>query len=121
MRAGERIDGHGEPLDSIRRGHGDETGFVDRQKIEAGRYICRRGRHWSSSFAYPRFASLFRAVFADQRRGDRSATPDLAAIKAAMAAAHPDSGTPAAFIEARQRYVAARRVLRVMRASEAAP
>ena len=40
--------------------------------------------------------------------------PDLAALKAAMVAAHPDkgSGSAAAFIRARANYVAARRVLR---------
>ena len=36
--------------------------------------------------------------------------PDLAALKAAMVAAHPDKGgTAAAFIEAQRRYVAAKR------------
>jgi hypothetical protein len=39
--------------------------------------------------------------------------PDLPALKAEMAAAHPDrGGSNAAFIEARARYVAARRRLR---------
>ena len=39
--------------------------------------------------------------------------PDLAALKAAMVAAHPDKGgSAAAFIKARANYVAARRALR---------
>jgi hypothetical protein len=43
-------------------------------------------------------------------RGRRDEPLDLAQLKAEMAASHPDrGGTSAAFIAARQRYVAARR------------
>ena len=44
------------------------------------------------------------------------ALPDLHELKVTMAAAHPDrGGSNAAFIEARKRYIAARRALRPQR------
>ena len=112
VREGEHIDQHGELLDIIRRGYDDEIGFVDRQKLEADGSVTNRGRHWSAA-DYHLFASL-QTVLVDQRRGDRSAVqPDLAALKGAMAAAHPDKGgSSAAVIEARQRYTAARHASR---------
>jgi hypothetical protein len=45
------------------------------------------------------------------RYQEQNKPPDLHQLKAAMAAAHPDrGGSSAAFIEARQAYVAARRL-----------
>jgi hypothetical protein len=126
MRAGEYVDQRGELLDNIHRtrcSYDSEIGFVDRQRLEADGRVTNRGRHWSAA-DYHLFASL-EAVPADQRhqrRSHRPTKPNLAMLKAAMAAAHPDrGGTSAAFIEARQRYVAARRAFRGIRASETAP
>ena len=48
----------------------------------------------------------------------RDRVPDLRKLRAAMAAAHPDhGGSSAAFIEARSRYVAARRQMRMARSA----
>ena len=75
-------------------------GFVDRQRIEADGEIYLRNRHWSA----PDFH-----LYLAQPVIEESAKPGLAALKAAMAAAHPDrGGSDAEFVAARQRYERAR-------------
>jgi hypothetical protein len=102
LKQGEYIDRHGEPkgeLESPRWARDGQTGFVDRQKLEATGQI------------HGLYASL--ADFLAERYRNEDKPPDLRQLKAAMAAAHPDrGGSSAAFIEARQVYVAARRRLR---------
>jgi hypothetical protein len=104
----QEIDRHGEPIGEpwSARYSEDAVGFVDRQKLEVDGHVYNRGRHW----CYPDFhlhVSL-ESVLGD--RGRRDEPLDLAQLKAEMAASHPDrGGTSAAFIAARQRYVAARR------------
>lgn len=75
-------------------------GFVDRQRIEADGEVYLRNRHWS--------APDFHLYLAEPELADPQ-KPDLAALKDAMAAAHPDrGGTDAEFIAARARYERAR-------------
>jgi hypothetical protein len=123
LKEGESLDEHGEPLVSTRcpyihSASDDEVGFITLTKLKHG---SASGYRW----LYP----SFEPILAERRRHDEywrqkraeylakhglpPDTPDdLAALKSAMAAAHPDrGGSSAAFIEARQRYVAARRVL----------
>ncbi|MFF9003708.1 hypothetical protein ACF1GW_39085 [Streptomyces achromogenes] len=75
-------------------------GFVDRQRIEADGEIYLRNRHWSA----PDFhLYLNRPEIPEQLK------PDLASLRAEMAAAHPDrGGSDEAFIAARARYERAR-------------
>ena len=113
LRKDEPIDEHGEPIDfgNIKDlTVDDDIGFVDRQKLAAeGHVYNNRGRHWSSA-DYQLYASLEGLLTDLGRNRKPEERLDLAALKAAMAAAHPDKGgSPAAFTEARQRYVAARR------------
>jgi hypothetical protein len=76
-------------------------GFVDRQRIEADGEIYQRNRHWSA----PDFHLYLSAPELQE-----PAKPDLAALRAEMAAAHPDrGGSNEAFIAARQRYEQARK------------
>lgn len=103
----------GESIDygGIRKLYRTGVGFVDRQKLEADGTVCNRGRHWIDG-DYQLYASLelLRERFAILARESK---PDLAALKAAMAAAHPDrGGSNAAFIEARRAYVDAKRSAR---------
>jgi hypothetical protein len=112
---GEWIDRDGEPhvySSGTRNLDDEEIGFVDRQKLEAEGRVDNRGRHWSAHDS-ELYASL-EGMLAKRRRDNQSSPKhDLAALKAAMAAAHPDKGgSHAAFIEARQRYVDARRTCR---------
>jgi hypothetical protein len=106
---GEWIDESGEPhvYANIRSLDDEEIGFVDRQRLEAEGRVDNRGRHWSAPDS-ELYASL-QGMLAKRRRDDHSDTkPDLAALRAAMAAAYPDrGGDSTAFIEARQRYVTA--------------
>jgi hypothetical protein len=82
---------------------------VDCQKLEADGSVYNRGVHWCSS-DFHLYAS-FEGLMGDRYRAPEK--PDLAQLKAEMAAAHPDrGGSNAAFIKARARYVAARRQLR---------
>lgn len=82
------------------------NGFVDRQKLETDGEVRNRGRHWSSD-DYHLYASL---QIVRERFSPRDAEEDIAALKAAMADAHPDrDGSSEQFIAARQRYVDARR------------
>ena len=75
-------------------------GFVDRQRIEADGEIYLRNRHWSA----PDFHLYLSAPTIEQ-----PAKPDLATLRAEMAAAHPDrGGTDEQFIAARARYERAR-------------
>ena len=61
---------------------------------------------------YQLYSSL-EGLLGDRWRVEEEEKPDLDTLKAAMAATHPDrGGTSAAFIEARQRYVTARRQVR---------
>ncbi|MCP3820101.1 hypothetical protein NLX86_18970 [Streptomyces sp. A3M-1-3] len=77
-------------------------GFVDRQRIEADGEVYSRNRHWSA----PDFHLYLAPPVVEQ-----AAKPDLAGLKQAMAAAHPDrGGSDAEFIAARQRYERARSV-----------
>jgi hypothetical protein len=116
LQAEEEIDQHGVAVthEFIRTSDSnDRIGFVDRQKLEATGEVYNRGRHW----CYPDFhlyASLDGLLGSFFRyRNEADSKPDLRQLKAAMAAAHPDhGGSSAAFIEARQAYVAARRRLR---------
>lgn len=76
-------------------------GFVDRQRIEADGEIYQRNRHWSA----PDFH-----LYLSPPKLQQPAKPDLAALRAEMAAAHPDrGGSDEAFIAARQRYEQARK------------
>lgn len=116
VRGHERIDEHSEPIDDgnfgfIARDTDNDIGFVDRMKLETEGHVYNRGHHWSSE-DHHLYASLetLRASF---YREDKVKPVDLAALKAAMADAHPDKGgSSAAFIEARAAYVAARRAAR---------
>ena len=113
LRDGERIDEHGEPIDygGIRdlTYSDDETGFVDRQKLEQDGRVHNYARHWTAR-DYELFISLEAMLAACRPAADDEPTPDLVALKQAMADAHPDrGGSNAAFIAARQAYVAARR------------
>ena len=75
-------------------------GFVDRPRIETDGEVWQRNRHWSA----PDFRLHLAPPVIEQ-----AAKPDLAELKAAMAAAHPDhGGTDEAFIAARRRYETAR-------------
>jgi hypothetical protein len=82
----------------------DYVGFVDRQKLEAEGEVYNRSRPWRADWHI--YATFDGCV------GPQDQTPviDLTKLKAEMAAAHPDKGgSSAAFIEARKRYVDARR------------
>ena len=75
-------------------------GFVDRQRIEADGEIYLRNRHWSA----PDFH-----LYLSRPEIQQQVKPDLAALRAEMAAAHPDrGGSDKAFIAARTRYERAR-------------
>jgi hypothetical protein len=88
-----------------------EIGYIDRQELESKGEVWRRSGGWWEDdlclYAEPPDVEL-----------SRPSEPDLAELKAAMAAAHPDrGGTSEAFIAARRRYVAARRLVTEARAS----
>lgn len=83
-------------------GHRPPIRCVDRQQIETHGEIRPRSRHW---FEPDNHLWLNPPVI------EPAAKPDLAELKAAMAAAHPDrGGSDAEFIAARQRYERARTV-----------
>jgi len=77
------------------------VGFVNRQSIEADGEVYQRNRHWSA----PDFH-----LYLNPPELEQPAKPNLAALKQAMAAAHPDreGGDHEAFIAARARYEKAR-------------
>jgi hypothetical protein len=87
------------------------VGFVDRQKLEEKGNIYNTGRHRCYA-DFHLYASL-EGLLSDRYRHPEPQA-DIAQLKAAMAAAHPDGGgTSAQFIEARRAYVDARRRARV--------
>jgi hypothetical protein len=109
LRVGELIDYSGEPLHPNLVPNG-KTRFVDRQILEDHGYArpANSGLRLFLSFDRCLAASRQREATYGSPRGGPA--PDLAALKAAMIAAHPDKGgTSAAFIEAQRRYVAAKR------------
>ncbi|MFJ8027427.1 hypothetical protein [Streptomyces sp. NPDC096311] len=84
-----------------------EPGYVDRQDLEQHGSV--HVPYWHLLFAEPPELPPARAVRA-RRRWPDPALPDLKALKAAMADAHPDrGGTSEAFIAAREKYERARR------------
>jgi hypothetical protein len=101
LRRGEEIDHNGEPNNPfayLTPADHYGTGFVDRQKME------REGN------VHSLYSSL---GYLSERWRRTPPITDLRQLKAAMAAAHPDKGgSSAAFIEARTRYVEARRRVR---------
>jgi hypothetical protein len=108
VRDGELLDARGEPGRDV-QGNDYGIGYVNRQKLEADGSVYNRGVHWCRP-DFHLYAS-FEALMGD-RYGEPE-KPDLAQLKTEMAAAHPDrGGTGTAFIEARARYVAARRQAR---------
>jgi hypothetical protein len=117
IRGGEWIDEYGELRNSnIRSTSTDDNiiGYVNRQKLEADGHVHNRGVHWcrDDSILYGSLQLLLQ----EHNWFRSSAAPDLHKLKAEMAAAHPDrGGSSAAFIEARSRYVAARRAARIAR------
>jgi hypothetical protein len=116
----EQIDRHGQPVkDEYAIGDLSDTdgriGFVDRQKLEATGEVYNQGRHWCYA-DFHLHASLEGLLRRFGRHQHQPVVDDLCQLKAAMAAAHPDrGGSNAAFIEARERYVAARRQFRASR------
>ena len=90
------------------------TAFIDRQKIE------QEGEIWSHKSGGWWEADCRLYLKPPAPRASSEPIPDLSALKAEMAAAHPDrGGSSAAFIEARTRYVEARRKARRTRVAEA--
>ncbi|MCQ1575351.1 hypothetical protein [Streptomyces parvus] len=74
--------------------------FVDRVALERDGQVRRRSAGWWEPDA---------TVYLNPPELQQHAKPDLAGLRAEMAAAHPDrGGTDAAFIVARQRYEQAR-------------
>ena len=114
IRKGEYIDEHGEPIDygniTSTADYDNEIGFVDRQKLEADGNVYNRadtGR-MRTFISMPRWKACSPNTAATNPR-----SPISPRSRPKMAAAHPDKGgSSAAFIEARQRYVAARRACR---------
>ena len=79
-----------------------ETGYVNRQQIEADGEIYNHG---AGGWWAPDFHLHLEPPVIEQAK-----KPDVAALKAEMAAAHPDvGGTDETFIAARRRYEAAKR------------
>jgi hypothetical protein len=114
LRRGEEIDTSGEPVtyENIHSSSDfdEEIGFVDRQKLEATGEVYNNARHWCYS-DFHLHASL-QGLLSNRYSHCDEDQPDLRQLKAEMAAAHPDrGGSSAAFIAARQRYLAARRKL----------
>lgn len=82
-----------------------EPGYINRQEIES--FGSVRVPHWFMLFAEP--PELPDTSLPQPRWHQPAPAPDLKALKAAMAAAHPDrGGSDEAFIAARRRYVQAR-------------
>lgn len=83
-----------------RRGRTD-VGYIDRQKIEADGELFRKSAGWWELDA--------RLYLEAPELEEYAPTPDLAALKAALRAAHPDAGgSHEAFLEAHERYERAR-------------
>jgi hypothetical protein len=113
IRHAEYLDEHGEPRRDI-KGNDYGIGRLDRQELEAEGSVWDDGRYSRRRL----FASLEGMLSYYHQHDDPVPTQsDIAKLKAEMAAAHPDrSGTSAAFIAARARYVEARRAVRRERA-----
>lgn len=78
-----------------------DIGYVDRQQIEADGEIWRKSAGWWESDARLYLEPPLLETYAP--------APDLAELKAAMRAAHPDmGGSQEAFLEAHERYERAR-------------
>lgn len=78
-----------------------EVGYVDRQQIEADGELFRKSAGWWELDARLYLKPPVLETYAP--------APDLAALKAAMRAAHPDvGGSHEAFLEAHERYEQAR-------------
>jgi hypothetical protein len=115
IRPGEDIDRHGVPIDYSQCGiqilgpSEEKVAFVDRQKLEADGHVYSRSRGWWCD-DFHLHISLEHLLASIYRYRDQQNKPeDLLQLKAEMAAAHPDrGGSSAAFIEARERYIAAR-------------
>jgi hypothetical protein len=88
-----------------------EIGYIDRLELESNGEVWRKSGGW--------WEDDFHLYAEPPEVGSRlGAGPDLAELKAVMAAAHPDrGGTSEAFIAARRRFVAARRLVTVGRVS----
>jgi hypothetical protein len=98
----DRPDGYLNICDLTDRG----VAFINRQKIE------QEGEIWSHK-AGGWWEADARLYLRPPTPAETESLPDLRRLKAEMAATHPDpGGTNAAFVEARARYVAARRHLR---------
>jgi hypothetical protein len=91
----------------------DHIGFVDRQKLEATGEVHNNARHWCYA-DFHLYASLQGLLSSFHRYSQANKDrPSILQLKAEMAAAHPDrGGSNAAFIEARKRYIEARRRIR---------
>jgi hypothetical protein len=86
----------------------DDIGFVDRQELERTGESRKYGGSWGSVLRDD-YHLLLKPPTPRGREVEPD-LPDLQTLKAAMAAAHPDrGGSNQAFIEARKRYVEARR------------
>lgn len=105
---GECLDERGEPTGEtyhVGRYGSDRAGFIDRQEFERPETPNDDRRYYYAS--YPAYAAKWR------RYDWTEIKPDLAKLKAAMAAAHPDrGGSSEQFIAARKIYVDARRSAR---------
>ncbi|GAA3590684.1 hypothetical protein [Streptomyces osmaniensis] len=78
-----------------------DIGYIDRQQIEAEGELFRKSAGWWEADARLYLKPPVLEVYAP--------APDLAALKAAMRAAHPDmGGSHEAFLEAHERYERAR-------------
>ncbi len=111
LRHEEYLDANGAPDPSVLyRPRDEEIGFVDREKLEKTGEVYNRGRHWSEP-DYHLYASFQACVaWRNSYQSERVSEADLHELKMAMAAAHPDrGGNSRDFIEARQRYLAAKR------------
>jgi hypothetical protein len=112
IRHEEPLDQFGEPIKGI-KGNDYGIGYIDRQKLETDGFVYNRRASWVSAefHLYASFEGMMQSLF-----HERTAPLNIEKLKAEMAAAHPDrGGSSAAFIEARARYVAARRQARSMR------
>ena len=86
------------------RGGRETIGFVDREVLERDAEVIRRSGHWWED-DFRLFAELDTAEAHIGIGRHAPKDPDLAQLKQAMAAAHPDrGGTAEKFIAARSKY-----------------
>jgi hypothetical protein len=106
---GELIDDSGKPLHPNQVPDG-ETRFVDRRTLEGSGYASPAGSLMRLYLSLDMCFESRRHIAAMYGIFGGGSAPNLATLKAVMIASHPDKGgTSAAFIEARRRYVAAKR------------